>query len=81
MPLSTRSAAVERARHGGRLIQESVYLGCAGSGARWRVFLNTLEQSGAFLVSLWMCAVFVSCALATTLSSIALGFRALMPVL
>ena len=86
LQLSTRSAAVERARRSGRLIPQGKTFAsdvAEDHGARMgeRVFLNTLEQSGAFLVSLWMCAVFVSCALATTLSSIALGFRALMPVL
>ena len=65
LQLSTRSAAVERARKRGVHIAEGKPFASdveSDAGARMgeRVFLNTLEQMGAFLASLWMCALFVS---------------------
>ena len=45
-----------------------------------RTFMNMLEQSPAFLVSLWLHAVFVSCQTAATAGWIYIAFRALYPV-
>ena len=86
LQLSTRSAAVERARKRGVHIAEGKPFASdveSDAGARMgeRVFLNTLEQMGAFLASLWMCALFVSGGLATALGGIAVGSRLGMPVL
>lgn len=85
LQLNTRGEAVERARRSGRVIPAGKTFStdvAEDSGARMgeRVFLNTLEQMGAFLVSLWMCAAFVCPSMATTLSTIALAFRLLMPI-
>ena len=81
LQLKTRSAAVRRA---GAAVEGKTYASDVGEdlGARMgeRVFLNTLEQMGAFLSALWMCAAFVSSELATTCGSIALFFRVLMPL-
>ena len=51
-------------------------------GARMgeRTFLNALEQMGAFLAALWMCACLVSPSMATWLGGTAVFFRALFPI-
>ncbi len=46
-----------------------------------RTQLNTLEQMGPFLVSLWLFAVFVSARWAGTLGFVYTFFRSLYPVL
>jgi len=86
LQLNTRDAAVARAKVAGKTLPEgkpfASYV-ADDEGARMgeRVFLNTLEQMGPFLISLWMCAAFVSCELATVLGSVAIVARCLMPLL
>ena len=86
LQLKTRSAAMERARAAGVSIAEGkTFATDAGddAGARMgeRTFLNTLEQMGTFLCSLWMCSAFVSAELATILGGTAVISRAFFPLL
>jgi hypothetical protein len=80
LQLSTRSAASRRATARGEEF-DKVTTRDLGAAMGERTFMNSLEQMGTFLVSLWACAACVSCDFATILGACAIVTRVMYPVL
>jgi len=79
--MGLRSRALDAARHRVSLRNGTLRLeDDEGAHMGERVFVDTGEQLAVYVVSLWSCAAFVSCELATVLSGAALAARCCMPI-